>query len=65
MSIDVDDVGAMCAAHALADLGEAEIAAVIHDTGLFTGVGAISVINDYYGRPDIPIGAYRGIVGSP
>ena len=26
--LDVDDVGALCAAHALADLGEAEILAV-------------------------------------
>ncbi|KAL1525528.1 hypothetical protein AB1Y20_020384 [Prymnesium parvum] len=65
MSIDVDDVGAMCVAHALADLGEAEILAVIHDTGLHSGVGALSVINEYLGRPDIPIGAYRGHEGSP
>lgn len=65
MSIDVDDVGALCAAHALSDLGEAEILAVIHDTGFEHGVGALSVINDYYGRPDIPIGAYRGRIGSP
>eukprot|EP00966_Prymnesium_polylepis_P178214 4126798-Prymnesium_polylepis.1 len=65
MSIDVDDVGAMCVAHALADQGEAEILAVVHDTGLPTGVGAISVINDFYGRPNIPIGAFRGKDGAP
>ena len=65
MSIDVDDVGALCIAHALADLGEARILAVIHNTASPTAVGAISVINEYYARGDIPIGAYRGRVGAP
>ena len=32
MSIDTDDVGALCVAHALHDLGEASILAVTHDT---------------------------------
>ena len=27
------------------------------------GAGAISVINDYFGRPDILVGAYGGRVG--
>ena len=48
MSIDVDDVGALCVAHALQDLGEAQILAVTHNTGLDQGVGAISVITNYY-----------------
>jgi len=63
MSIDVDDVGALCAAHALADLGEASILAVVHDTGFELGVGAVSAINHHFGRDDIPVGAYRGPVG--
>jgi inosine-uridine nucleoside N-ribohydrolase len=63
MSIDVDDVGALCVAHALEDLGEAKILAITHDTGLSEGVGAVSVINHYYGRDHIPLGAYRGEVG--
>eukprot|EP00966_Prymnesium_polylepis_P238622 5518467-Prymnesium_polylepis.1 len=62
MSIDVDDVGALCVAHALEDLGEARILAVLHNTGLDEGVGAVSVINHFYGRDHIPIGAYRGSV---
>lgn len=33
MSTDVDDVAALCMAHALADRGEVEIAAVVHNTG--------------------------------
>ena len=64
LSIDVDDVGAMCVAHALVDRGEARLLAVIHDTALPEGVGAVSVINEYYGR-QIPLGAYRGRVGAP
>ncbi|KAL3912084.1 MAG: hypothetical protein SGPRY_008460 [Prymnesium sp.] len=64
LSIDVDDVGAMCVAHALADQGEAKLLAVIHDTGLPQGVGGLSVINEYYGRR-VPLGAYRGPVGKP
>ncbi|EOD08919.1 hypothetical protein EMIHUDRAFT_258086, partial [Emiliania huxleyi CCMP1516] len=62
MSIDVDDVGALCLAHALQDRNKAEILAVTHNTGLEQGVGAVSVINHYFGRDDIPIGAYRGPV---
>lgn len=64
MSIDVDDVGALCAAHALADAGEARLLAIVHDTGYTKGVGAISVINRHFAR-DVPVGAYRGIVGNP
>lgn len=64
MSIDVDDVGMLCAAHALQDLDEAKILAVVHDCGADAGVGAVSVINRFYGRDDIPIGAYRGPLGN-
>ena len=64
MSIDVDDVGMLCTAHALVDLSEARILAVTHGTHLETGVGAISAINQFYNRDNIPIGAYRGIIGS-
>ena len=60
MSIDVDDVGMLCAAHALQDLGETDILAVMHNTHLDTGAGAISAINTYYGRSSLPIGVYRG-----
>lgn len=65
LSIDVDDVGALCTAHALADRGETEILAVVHNTGLEHGVGAVSAINHYYGRDSIPLGAYRGDIGNP
>ena len=39
--------------------GEAKLLAVVHNTGLDTGVGAISAINTYYGQ-HVPIGAYKG-----
>jgi len=64
MSIDVDDVGMLCTAHALVDLGEARILAVLHDAALDSGVGAISAINHYYSRDHIPIGAYFGSIGA-
>jgi purine nucleosidase len=65
MSIDVDDVGAVCAMHALADLGEVHILAVVHNSHSTEGVGALSVLNRYYGHDDVPLGAYRGPVGMP
>lgn len=65
LSIDADDVGALCVAHALADRCEAHILAFVHDTALPEGPAGISVINEFYGRGDIPIGAYRGPVGNP
>lgn len=65
MSTDVDDVLAIAVAHALVASGEAELVAVVHNTGLPTGVGAISVINHFYGRDDVPIGAYKGKFDNP
>ena len=65
LSIDVDDAGALSVAHALADRGEADLLAVVHDTGWQLGVGGVSVINRYYGRDGMLVGAYRGTVGRP
>lgn len=58
--MDVDDVGAICMAHALADRGEAELLAMVQNSMPSLGIGAISVLNRYYGR-DVPIGAYKGM----
>ena len=60
MATDVDDAGALAVLHALADNGEVEILGVLHNTGYPYSVGCIDVINTFYGRPDIPIGAYKG-----
>ncbi|KAL1504300.1 hypothetical protein AB1Y20_010707 [Prymnesium parvum] len=63
LSFDVDDVGAVCMAHALHDLGEASLLAILHDSGYPHGIGAVSVLSHYYGHDDIPLGAYKGEFG--
>jgi len=62
-SFDVDDVVAICLAHALMDRGEVDIKAIVHDAGIPEGIGAVSVLNHFYGRDDIPLGAYKGDFG--
>ena len=62
-SFDVDDVLAICLAHVLADRGETEIKAIVHNAGIPEGIGAVSVLNHYYGRDDILLGAYKGEFG--
>lgn len=56
---DVDDVVALCIANALDDLGEAELIAVVQNTAPLQCAGAISVLNHFYGRDDMPLGAYN------
>lgn len=53
---DYDDVGALTILHVLADKGEAKILATISSNSFETTAPTISVLNDYFGRPDIPIG---------
>ncbi len=54
---DYDDVGAMAMLHAFADRGEARILATV-SSNLHPLVGpSIDVLNTYFGRPDLPIGA--------
>ncbi|KAK3286669.1 hypothetical protein CYMTET_5786 [Cymbomonas tetramitiformis] len=61
---DVDDVGALAVAHALADDGKVDILAIVHCTGLKVGIAAVDVINTFYGRQDsIILGAYKGDFG--
>lgn len=60
MSTDVDDVTALCMAHELMNRGEAKLLGVLHDTGLLEGIGAVSVINHFYGRDYVALGAYKG-----
>jgi purine nucleosidase len=67
MSSDCDDVGALAVLHKLADAGKAEILACVvngHDQDKAVAA-TISVINTYYGRPNIPIGTYQGPGYSP
>ena len=59
-SPDVDDVGALAVLHALADKGEVNILAMMTSMYDPYAAGAMDVINTYYGRDSIPIGAYKG-----
>jgi inosine-uridine nucleoside N-ribohydrolase len=61
MLTDFDDVGALASLHALADAGEAEILATVSSTRGNASVGAVQVINSYYGRGDLPVGAPKGM----
>lgn len=58
MGSDCDDAGALALLHELATLGECEILSVTHcHKGKGCG-GCLAAINTYYGRPDIPTGAF-------
>lgn len=67
MGSDCDDAGALALLHVYADLGLVDIIGCIYSSGKVPyGAGIIEAINIYYGRPDIPIGAYYGDeVGDP
>jgi len=57
MASDCDDAGALAVLHALADLSEAEILAIVTNRkcpGNSSGA-TCDAINTWYGRPDIPI----------
>ena len=62
-SFAVDDVVAICLAHSLANKGEVDIRAIVHNTGIPEAIGAVSVLNHYFGRDDILLGSYKGNVG--
>lgn len=66
MITDFDDVGALSCLHALADAGECEILATISCTRGNASVGAIEIINRYYGRSHIPVGCAKeiGVLGA-
>ena len=67
MGSDCDDVGALALLHAYADMGRAEIIGTVYSSGKVPyGAGVTQAINVYYGRADIPVGAYFGDdVGDP
>jgi hypothetical protein len=57
---DVDDVGALAVANALADNGECIIVAVGHTNGYTKGIGAVSTLMHFHKRDAVPLGAYKG-----
>jgi hypothetical protein len=60
MDSDCDDAAALAILHALADRGEARILATISSSQNPWTAPCIEVINAWYGRPDLPIGAPKG-----
>ena len=57
---DYDDVGALAFLHAMADSGKADILATLSSNKNVLVAPSINVINTYFGRPSIPIGAPKG-----
>jgi hypothetical protein len=57
MMTDCDDVAALGILHKMADYGEVDILAVMVSSKYPKSVPVVDVVNTYYGRPDIPIGA--------
>jgi pyrimidine-specific ribonucleoside hydrolase len=60
MGPDYDDVGAIALLHAFADSGKANILATIASTKYDGVAGVFSVLNTYFGRPNIPIAVPKG-----
>lgn len=58
---DVDDVGALAMLHTFADHKAVEILGVIVTTEDEYAVQCTDAINHYFGRPDIPLGALKGV----
>lgn len=54
---DYDDVGALAFLHAMADSGKADILATLSSNKNELVAPSIEVINTYFGRPGLPIGA--------
>jgi len=59
MGPDYDDVGALTLLHAMADSGEVNILATVSSNKYTNSAPCIEIINRYFGRPDIPLGAPR------
>jgi purine nucleosidase len=60
MATDCDDAGALAMLHALEQRGEARILATVVNNKGAHSAGATAAINAFYGRADIPVGAYQG-----
>lgn len=61
---DYDDVGAMALMHALADSGQVNILATLSSNKDERVVPCIEVLNTYFNRPDIPVGAPKSEGGA-
>jgi len=57
---DGDDAGAVAVLHALADRHEARLLAMGRCTSSDWGAPCLDALNTCYGRPDIPVGTFKG-----
>jgi len=57
---DYDDVGALALLHAMADSGKIEILATISSNKHELVAPGMDVLNTYFGRPNLPVGAPKG-----
>ncbi len=60
LGYDVDDVGALAVAHSLNDQNQVHLLATVSVVGDPQSAPTIDVINTYFGRPDLPLGAMQG-----
>ena len=60
ISTDADDAGAVAVLHGLAARGNIEILAMMVSSGDPYSVSCLSALNNYFGRPEIPIGKISG-----
>jgi len=56
MDLDCDDAGALAVLHALMDFNETKILGVIVDVPFEASAKCVMIINNYYNRPEIPVG---------
>jgi pyrimidine-specific ribonucleoside hydrolase len=61
MGPDYDDVGALAFLHAMADSGKAEILATVASNKHDLVAPSINVINTYFGRKELPVGAPKTV----
>ena len=64
LGFDIDDVGALAVAHALADQGHVDLLGVVCNTGRDACIVGVDIINTYYGRNNTSIGSYKGHFGA-
>src|SRR5437899_10620399 len=59
-AISVDDVGDQAALWALANRGEVKVLALVCSSANDFSAPAMRTIANYYGHPEVPIGAHQG-----
>lgn len=60
MGPDIDDALGLAMVHAYANAGDAALGAVTISRNSDVGAQYADLLNTFYGRPDVPIGVYRG-----